>query len=61
LLHQGALERKESCLEFAKDAEFTSPSAAAAVIHGGNANGLTAWKTEDGRTLRELEAGSSTE
>jgi len=42
-------------LEFARDTEFTSPSAAA-VVHGGNANGLIAWRTEDGRTLKELEA-----
>ncbi|MBM3319264.1 MAG: DUF4357 domain-containing protein [Candidatus Eisenbacteria bacterium] len=32
-------------------------SAAATVIHGGSANGLVAWKTKDGKTLKELEAG----
>lgn len=57
LLQQGALVQKENWLEFTRDTEFTSPSAAAAVIHGGNANGLIAWKTEDGKTLKELEAG----
>jgi hypothetical protein len=56
LLQQGALVQKENWLEFTRDTEFTSPSAAAAVIHGGNANGLIAWKTEDGKTLNELEA-----
>src|SRR6266849_1132919 len=34
-----------------RDAEFSSPSAAAAVVHGGSANGLLAWKTKDGKTL----------
>jgi hypothetical protein len=35
--------------------EFASPSAAAAVVHGGHANGLTAWKDASGKTLKELE------
>jgi len=42
-------------LVFIKDYEFKSPSAAAAVIRGGNANGLTEWRTEDGKTLKEIE------
>jgi len=40
---------------FNQDAEFASPSAAA-VIHGGHANGLTAWKNKDGKTLKEIES-----
>ena len=32
------------CSSHQRCVEFTSPSAAAAVIHGGSANGLTAWK-----------------
>ena len=43
-------------LVFTKDMEFSSPSAAAAVVHGGHANGLTSWKTEAGKTLKELES-----
>jgi hypothetical protein len=39
-----------------KDAEFSSPSAAAAVIHGGSANGLTAWKDKSGKLLKEIES-----
>ncbi len=39
---------------FTKDVEFSSPSAAA-VIHGGSANGLMAWKNKLGKTLKELE------
>jgi hypothetical protein len=40
---------------FTHDAEFSSPSAAAAVIHGGGANGLTAWRDAAGKTLKVLE------
>lgn len=56
LRDEGVLTVKADHLMFAKDAEFSSPSAAAAVIHGGHANGLTAWKNKDGVTLKELEA-----
>ena len=42
-------------LIFVKDAEFSSPSAAAAVIVGGNANGLTSWKNQAGTTLKDIE------
>jgi len=42
-------------LLFTKDAEFSSPSAAAAVIHGGSANGLIVWKTKDGTSLKQLD------
>lgn len=34
---------------------FNSPSYAAAFVLGTNANGRTEWKTEDGRTLKDLE------
>jgi len=55
LISEGVLIEKDGFLVFAKDAEFTSPSAAAAVIHGGSANGLTAWKTDDGKSLKQLD------
>jgi hypothetical protein len=42
-------------LIFTKDAEFSSPSAAAAVVHGGSANGLVAWKTKEGISLKQLD------
>ena len=44
-----------SFYEFTKDAEFASPSAAAAVIVGGNANGLTLWKNNKGIALKVIE------
>jgi hypothetical protein len=43
-------------LKFVKDVEFSSPSAAAAVIHGGQANGLTAWKNQQNKSLKDLES-----
>jgi hypothetical protein len=52
----GALKESRDHLLFTKDVEFSSPSAAAAVIHGGHANGLTAWKNKLGKTLKELES-----
>ncbi|MBU0751718.1 MAG: GIY-YIG nuclease family protein [Gammaproteobacteria bacterium] len=55
LVQAGALVENAGFLAFTKDVEFDSPSAAAAVIHGGGANGLTAWKDNSGRTLKEVE------
>ncbi|MEI6781748.1 MAG: DUF4357 domain-containing protein [Verrucomicrobiota bacterium] len=40
---------------FTRDVQFSSPSAAAAVIEGGSANGLIAWRTKDGTNLKELD------
>ena len=56
LIEDGTLVEDEAHLMFIRDAEFSSPSAAATVVHGGSANGLLAWKNKDGRTLKELEA-----
>ena len=55
LIAHGTLVAKGDFLEFTKDCEFLSPSAAAAVVHGGTANGLTAWKNIDGMSLRQIE------
>jgi len=40
---------------FVRDTEFSSPSSAAAVIHGGSANGLTAWVDKSGKSLKDLQ------
>ena len=40
---------------FVKDYLFSSPSAAAAVVLGRSANGLTEWKLKNGTTLKEFE------
>jgi hypothetical protein len=55
LIAEGVLTEKDGFLVFTRDAEFSSPSAAAAVIHGGSANGLIAWKTESGNSLKQLD------
>lgn len=55
LIQNGTLCEQDGVLIFTKDTEFNSPSAAASVIQGGNANGLIAWKTVDGQTLKKLE------
>lgn len=56
LIEDGVLVQEENHFTFTRDVEFTSPSAAATVIHGGSANGLLAWKNPDGKTLKDLEA-----
>ena len=56
LKEDGVLVAQQDRLVFTRDAEFSSPSAAAAVVHGGHANGLTAWKNAEGRTLKEIES-----
>lgn len=38
-----------------KDILLSSPSAAACIVTGRSANGLTEWKTEEGRPLKSLE------
>ena len=56
LKSDGILSEVGDRLVFSKNYEFASPSAAASVVHGGHANGLTAWKTSDGKQLKELES-----
>jgi hypothetical protein len=55
LIADGTLVKKDGFLVFTKDTEFSSPSSAAVVIHGGSANGLISWKTEGGKSLKELD------
>lgn len=55
LLKLGVLDKTaEGLLRFTKDYIFKSPSRAAAILIGGNANGLLWWKDADGRTLKEI-------
>jgi Domain of unknown function (DUF4357) len=55
LIADGTLVERNGFYRFTKDTGFSSPSAAAAVIDGGSANGLIRWKTKDGKTLKELD------
>lgn len=52
----GILVEEAGHLRLTKDVEFTSPSTAAGVLRGGSANGLTLWRDDTGRTLKEIEA-----
>lgn len=55
LIDSGVLIDKIDCLEFAEDYIFSSPSTAAAIVMGRNANGLLEWKMENGKTLKDFE------
>ncbi len=55
LTKDGSLVQDGDRLVFTRDVEFSSPSAAATVVHGGSANGLIAWRDKAGRTLKEIE------
>jgi hypothetical protein len=55
LIEEGGLLQKGDVYVFVKDTEFSSPSSAAAVIHGGSANGLTAWVDSSGKSIKDLQ------
>ena len=55
LVADGTLVEHDDFFNFTKDAVFSSPSTAAAVVQGGGANGLTDWKNQNGKSLRELD------
>lgn len=57
LIDEGVLDEHDGLLRFTRDTEFSSPSAAAAVVYGGTAAGPVAWKDSHGRTLKEIERG----
>jgi hypothetical protein len=67
LIADGSLvaNNDQAVLVFTRDVPFSSPSAAAAVIYGRNANGRTSWRLKDrDQTLKEyqdamIEAASS--
>ena len=56
LIDDNVLVDKGDYLEFSDDYIFSSPSTAAVMVMGRNANGLTKWKTKDGKTLKEFES-----
>lgn len=55
LIANGVLKPAGEDYAFAQDYIFSSPSTAAAVVQGGSANGRVAWKTKDGKTLKEMQ------
>lgn len=61
LLEEGVLQAKGNQLEFTKDYEFSSPSAAAAIVLGRSADGPNEWKNGDSVTLKQLRDASALE
>lgn len=55
LIKEGVLIDKKDYFEFSDDYIFSSPSTAAVIVMGRNANGLTEWKNKDSTTLRDYE------
>lgn len=59
LIEDGLLIDKGDYLEFSEDCIFSTPSSAATIVLGRNANGLVEWKHKDGKTLKEIELNES--
>jgi hypothetical protein len=58
LIDQGLLINKNNELILTDDYIFGSPSTAAAIVMGRNANGLIEWKLSSGKTLKEFESAN---
>jgi hypothetical protein len=56
LIDNGDLQLVVDNYVFTEDYIFSSPTTAAAIVMGRNANGLVEWKLADGKTLKEYEA-----
>jgi len=55
LLKNGTLKDNGNSLIFTRNRLFTTPSTAAAVVMGRNANGKSEWKLKDGISINDLE------
>jgi hypothetical protein len=56
LIDEKAIVENGNSYEFVEDYIFSSPSTAASMVLGRNANGLTEWKLKSGQTLKEYES-----
>lgn len=54
LIASGTLVASGGLLKFTADVLFESPSGAAGVVYGNNANGRVLWKTADGTALKDV-------
>lgn len=54
LIDEGVLHKENNVYKFSSNYIFPSPSQAAGVVLGREANGWDEWKYEDGRTLNEV-------
>jgi hypothetical protein len=59
LLRTKIIIENNGALEISEDHVFSSPSTAAAMVLGRNANGLTEWKLKSGKNLKEFEASKT--
>lgn len=59
LCNEGLLREEGETYVLVKDYLFKSPSDAAGVLLGRNANGLQEWKDTSGRTLKEIQAADA--
>jgi len=55
LIDRNILRQNGDVFEFLEDSVFSSPSTAAVMVMGRNANGLEEWKLSNGKTLRDFE------
>ncbi len=55
LINNGVIKKTDGKLIFTKDYLFSSPSAAATIVLGRNANGRIEWKDKNGKTFKEKE------
>lgn len=55
LINEGVIIQKDDYFEFSEDYIFSSPSTAAVIVLGRNANGLMEWRLKDGTTLKDYE------
>lgn len=55
LVDKGVLKMDGEVYRLSQDYQFNSPSTAAGVVLGREANGRTEWKTKDGTTLKEIQ------
>ena len=55
LIDDGILVNQNEFFEFSDDYIFSSPSTAAVMVMGRNANGLTEWRNNEGKTLKDFE------
>jgi len=60
LIDENILLHKGEYYEVTEDYLFSSPSTAAAIVMGRNANGLEEWKQKDGTTLKDFESNNKT-
>jgi hypothetical protein len=59
LIRQGVLAKDGDAYLFTQDYVFGSPSTAASVVMGRNANGRVDWKTVNGQSLKELQEAAA--